>query len=795
MKLLELDAAAQQIKRACLAKTRPFVFIVGAGISVPPVPLASTIESECRVKATEWDAQAGPADLSALDNYSYWFARAYEQPIFRQEYLRQLIEAKPISHANFRLAHLLLDHRISNVVITPNFDDFLSRALTLFGKAHIVCDHYRTVERINPEQNDIQIIHVHGTYWFYDCCNLRDEIESRAKSSEQTNSTMAFKLDDIFSRRSPLVIGYSGWEGDVIMGALKRRLQNDLPYNLYWFCYKRSAPESMPEWLRSHPRVFFVVPSPNPPRTPEPSPTDAGLDARLKLAPNPEVAAYSATGDRDSTLAARIVFDRLLQTFEVQTPALTSDPLAFFADYLRRSLPNDDVEKAQGNIYYSFASVVERLERARQNEIIKESEDQIEKVRDGLRRSQYREAIEQGSKATLAGFNESQLREFMTAMFTAAASLDETSAEEMQGYQLVIQSGDLLSRRNVADDVSREKVAKALMAQADSLRVLHRSADAIAVYSEVVRRFEQATEPELRSLVAAAMADAGYESLATNDTETALSRFDAMIDRFGSGTETDVRKALARVLVNKGYCLRTLGRYDDAIVIYQDVIERFGDASDAVLLEGVARALTNKSYVLDQLQRTPEAIEAVNQVLERFLDRTEPALRVQVAWAFLAKAVLLSRSNQIEQAALIHQEIVTRFADDTEPGIRQVVAEALNSIGFRGLLEAKRALLSGEEPRYLELLLKAEEKIDAALVYEPGDPVILGNKGYVAFLSGKTEEARDILTRAIADGGEKIQQTELDDSHTDEIPKDAEFRALVLAIPLPEGETEAPRSH
>jgi hypothetical protein len=176
-----------------------------------------------------------PVGATAMERYSHWFCEAYQQPLQRQRYLRKLIEKKPISGANFRLAHLLLDKNISNIVVTTNFDDFLSRALTLFGKQHIVCDHPRTVERIDTEQDDIQIVHMHGTYWFYDCCNLKEEIEARSDVSQQTSLTMSALLDDIMRRHSPIIIGYGGWEGDAVMAALKRRIENTLPYNIYWF--------------------------------------------------------------------------------------------------------------------------------------------------------------------------------------------------------------------------------------------------------------------------------------------------------------------------------------------------------------------------------------------------------------------------------------------------------------------------------------------------------------------------------------------------------------------------------
>lgn len=71
-----------------------------------------------------------------------------------------MIERKAITRANLRLAHLLSEKKVSNLVVTPNFDDFVSRGLTMFGVPHITCDHPHTVDRIDPEQGDLQIVHV-----------------------------------------------------------------------------------------------------------------------------------------------------------------------------------------------------------------------------------------------------------------------------------------------------------------------------------------------------------------------------------------------------------------------------------------------------------------------------------------------------------------------------------------------------------------------------------------------------------------------------------------------------------
>src|SRR2546423_9362756 len=48
----------------------------------------------------------------------------------------------------------------------------------------------------------IQIVHVHGTYWFYDCCNLKVEITQRAENPGWGPLTVPSFLEHLLWNRS-----------------------------------------------------------------------------------------------------------------------------------------------------------------------------------------------------------------------------------------------------------------------------------------------------------------------------------------------------------------------------------------------------------------------------------------------------------------------------------------------------------------------------------------------------------------------------------------------------------------
>ncbi len=691
-RFIELDEAVSRIKQAyeghSPSAASPYFFMVGAGISYPSVPLAAQIISQCKEVARGYGRGEDPKKRTSLEDYSYWFEAAYAHRDQRQNYLRKLILEKPITHANFRLAHLLLNNTISNLVVTTNFDDFLSKALTLFGKPHIICDHPRTVSRINPDPNPEecipQIIHLHGSYSFYDLINVRGELEDRAQQSRQTASTMASLLDRIMWDRSPLVIGYSGWEGDVFMEALRRGIDRGLRRNAYWFCYRKNVVDSLPEQVRNSSDIWFVVPSDK-----SSSKTTAeSISVNLEAGQETKAKPLSGESNDGPSLSAEAVMDKLIQAFQPELPELTRNPLAFFVRSLETSLPYEDATQL-GTDLYTIKNVIERVRRAKQREeeeiaaaTITPSESKLENIREALRRADYDEAIHQGMQIQLGTLSTKDLEELADAMWSAATGLYDNSPEEISAYDVVVNIRDELVERQVIETPAMQvRVANALVNKGITLGSLNRSEEAIAVYDEVLQRFGDAAEPALRAQLATALCGKGFRLGTLNRSEEAITVYDEVLQRFGDAAEPALRAQLANALVGKGFRLGTLNRSEEEITVYDEVLQRFGEATEPALRAHVAKALVNKGITLSSLNRHEEEITVYDEVLQRFGDATEPVLRARVATALVNKGVALGKLNRHEEAIMVYGEVLQRFGEATEPALQEQIAKSLVNKG------------------------------------------------------------------------------------------------------------------
>lgn len=595
-----LERAVNYIKQACNERREkqqpsPFLFIVGAGISFPPIPLASTIIKECKAKAVELDRPEEPTSKDAVDKYSHWFQAAYPQPIERQNYLREKIEGKAISHANFRLAHLLLHKHVANLVVTPNFDDLLQRALVLFGRNPVVCDHPKTVGRVYHEQdeNDIRIVHVHGTYWFYDCVNLRGELEGRARTDPQSTLTMGALLTKILADRSPLVIGYSGWEGDVIMKSLELLLKSrQPPYNIYWFCHKRSDIERLPTWLRNE-SVYFVIPRKE---------TDNSEDAENS---NGEegIEAASVT-EEEPVLMAQDVFDALIEGFNLPAPDLTTNPLKFFAKNLRDSLPQGTEEQGHGEPYF-FGSIIERIEKVRDDETAIQT--RMEKVRDAVRRSQYEEAVTAVQGITPGGLTRTDLIDLLSLSESIAPRIASNSTKQKLLYGAVTHIVDTLLSQDHPDDLElQRRIAWALACKAFWFADAKIADASTRVCDDILKRFALSSDPQLEERVAWAMIRKGTNFIALKQNDEAINIFSEVIQKFGKANEVSLQKHVATAFVAKATQLNIVEHYQDVVNSCDEMIQHFAQATDPVLRQQVTQAVNVKMQASTSLQKASQ---------------------------------------------------------------------------------------------------------------------------------------------------------------------------------------------
>jgi tetratricopeptide (TPR) repeat protein len=296
-------------------------------------------------------------------------------------------------------------------------------------------------------------------------------------------------------------------------------------------------------------------------------------------------------------------------------------------------------EQAEEPTIYFFEEVIRKIEHAQQllaQSVKKPISGKLERVRDAIRRSEYREAVTKIGEINFAELEKDQLLELFEAAWSAARGLNDNSEGEIRGYDLVVSLADRLEQHGRVDSNVRERAARAQFFKAFTLGLLSRSEEAIAAYDQVINRFAESSEPALQAQVASALFNEGITLGSLSRREEEMAAYDQVINRFGESKDPALQPQVAKALVNKGYRLGALNRHEEEIAGYDKVINRFAESRDPALQAQVA--LFNKGVTLGALSRNEEEMAAYDQVINRFGESKEPALQEQVAKAQTRKA-------------------------------------------------------------------------------------------------------------------------------------------------------------
>ena len=151
------------------------------------------------------------------------------------------------------------------------------------------------------------------------------------------------------------------------------------------------------------------------------------------------------------------------------------------------------------------------------------------------------------------------------------------------------------------DEASDIQAARAMLNAGINLATLRRHEESKDVYKEIITRFGNKPELELRDAVGRAMVNIGVSLAKVNQKYTdAITQFGEVISNFGDPLEPEFRVFVALAIYSQGNCFYELKCYKKAITAYDKVIKRFGEESEPGLRELVAKAKKIKDELIQE---------------------------------------------------------------------------------------------------------------------------------------------------------------------------------------------------
>ncbi|WJD83796.1 SIR2 family protein [Priestia megaterium] len=672
-KVLNLNRATYEIKDALSLKENPFFFIVGAGISAGSIPLARDIIKLCEQKVKANNNSESLKNLNGAEEYSKWLETAYPHPASRQHLFRELIENKNITSANFKLAHILAYSKLANIVVTPNFDDLLTRALNLFNTKYIVCDHPETAFKVNNENNDIHIVHVHGTYLSYDCCNLTPEIIQRNKSSETTTNTMASLLERLGENMSPIVVGYSGWENDVIMTSLKKRLQSRrLPYNLYWFCYKASEIDKLPTWLKEHSDVIFVIPE------------KENKDNKERIKPAIEVKIISGEVEElaeqniqdiqeDPTLSSHVVFDRLVSSLDLPEPQITENPI----DFLTRFIQGSNEDLPESDVFF-LGHVIERLNKLKKLEQENEEKDDpnislFKNIRGFARRSKYNTAAQLIKNLDYKDLDKEIRSELIEVLFSIIVNID-SNEDKNDELQLAIcnyfETLILYAQEEINEDKSKTYMALLYQIQSLLFKKNNNDEDYINSLNKIIKLLENDNDPKFYNTLINThikkarflQATKPYEAIEQYKKAQELCK-EEISEKNTDEFEFVINNGMANIYAVQREFLKAHAYYDY-------IIER----KDVFKERDVVGAKSNKALTYINQGEFNEAKKLIDEIETEYIESKDEIIQNLVVKGIERKISLLEPNDPMY--LILNNKIINHYSHSESKNIKSSVAQA-----------------------------------------------------------------------------------------------------------------------
>ena len=267
----------------------------------------------------------------------------------------------------------------------------------------------------------------------------------------------------------------------------------------------------------------------------------------------------------------------------------------------------------------------------------------------------------------------------------------------------------------VLEATLQEQVARAPSTQGTTLGTLGSAQDPSGFFDQAVKPVQHSITTERPADSVSALMGRG---VALGNTQEAIAVYDELIARFGNVKEMNVRRYVAAAMVNQGEALENLGGKQEAMEVYDAIIRSFGDATEPALREQVGRALLKKE-TLEAVPTQPVAPEPIapepvtpepvtpepvpHQPVEEEGETlgtlglkqeklspgeyaTETDLPHEAALALVAKGVALGTP---QEAIEVYDEVISRFGAATEPTVSGAVAEAMvhkaGALGTLGL--------------------------------------------------------------------------------------------------------------
>lgn len=317
---------------------------------------------------------------------------------------------------------------------------------------------------------------------------------------------------------------------------------------------------------------------------------------------------------------------------------------------------------------FGYRTVTKIAQEQAQVQAKKWLDDQYESIEQ--RMDQYSQKMD--SRESQVQQDREKYREKLARALAAAPEIGRTSAEseseselQTKAKQTIIEAATALQKKPESNYTFDDWRTRALAAYYDA------KFNTALVYWDKATQVPDASRAQVvKALVSKSVTLDKFEQ-----HEAAIVNYDEIVNRYGNDNDSEIKALCAKTLFDKGIALGKLKQYGEAIKACDEVVHRYGHENSTALKVACAEALVGKGAIFSQLEEYEEAMEAYNEVINRYGKDNNTALKIPCAKVLFNKvATLLHRGD----AAAIEtfKDLIKHYGSDADPAIQAVVDRA-----------------------------------------------------------------------------------------------------------------------
>jgi tetratricopeptide (TPR) repeat protein len=201
--------------------------------------------------------------------------------------------------------------------------------------------------------------------------------------------------------------------------------------------------------------------------------------------------------------------------------------------------------------------------------------------------------------------------------------------------------------------------------------------EAIAIYDDVVARFDSSRDEYLQDMVAYALAQRAELRATHSEIASRGARPADLLARFECARKPEQRKDLARAIVSETAILALNDRLEEAVALSKNLLAAVEDSDSPEVRRIAAVGLQNEVELLIGGGRAAEAAEALAHLTTRFgeelltwydedIPQNSDAVRDTRLGLLYRRAEVLRAMGRRDEALDAYTEVISEFGDDPE---------------------------------------------------------------------------------------------------------------------------------